>query len=169
MLRETLEKMQERIELQQWDNESDPQLIKKMKDLSELYSSWITEYNMIIKYQPQNCSNSSSWILSSIPYFWSNASYLSLWRLYKILNISFFPNLGRLTRWDFICSLRLESKDSIDCLFFSGSMQNLRIIVLFVGKSGFGRYLSLSLTFFNLISLYSLSLVLWELFFSSCT
>lgn len=34
MLRETLEKMQERIELQQWDNESDPQLIKKMKDLS---------------------------------------------------------------------------------------------------------------------------------------
>jgi len=32
--------MQERIELQQWDNESDPQLIKKMKDLSELYSSW---------------------------------------------------------------------------------------------------------------------------------
>ena len=40
MLRETLEKMQERIELQQWDNESDPQLIKKMKDLSELYSSW---------------------------------------------------------------------------------------------------------------------------------
>ena len=40
MLRETLEKMQERIELQQWDNESDPQLIKKMKDLSELYSGW---------------------------------------------------------------------------------------------------------------------------------
>ena len=39
MLRETLEKMQERIELQQWDNESDSQLIKKMKDLSELYSS----------------------------------------------------------------------------------------------------------------------------------
>lgn len=33
--------MQERIELQQWDNESDPQLIKKMKDLSELYSSWL--------------------------------------------------------------------------------------------------------------------------------
>ena len=32
--------MQERIELQQSDNESDPQLIKKMKDLSELYSSW---------------------------------------------------------------------------------------------------------------------------------
>jgi hypothetical protein len=38
MLRETLEKMQERIELQQWDNESDPTLLKKMKDLSELYS-----------------------------------------------------------------------------------------------------------------------------------
>jgi hypothetical protein len=34
MLRETLEKMQERIELQQWDNESDPTLLKKMKDLS---------------------------------------------------------------------------------------------------------------------------------------
>lgn len=40
MLRETLEKMQERIELQQWDNESDPTLLKKMKDLSELYSGW---------------------------------------------------------------------------------------------------------------------------------
>lgn len=38
MLRETLEKMQERIELQQWDNESDPTLLNKMKDLSELYS-----------------------------------------------------------------------------------------------------------------------------------
>jgi len=34
MLRETLEKMQERIELQQWDNESDPTLLNKMKDLS---------------------------------------------------------------------------------------------------------------------------------------
>lgn len=41
MLRETLEKMQERIELQQWDNESDPTLLKKMKDLSELYSGWL--------------------------------------------------------------------------------------------------------------------------------
>lgn len=38
MLRETLEKMQERIELQQWDNESDPQLVKKMKDLSDIYN-----------------------------------------------------------------------------------------------------------------------------------
>jgi hypothetical protein len=38
MLRETLEKMQERIELQQWDNETDPHLVKKMKDLSENYS-----------------------------------------------------------------------------------------------------------------------------------
>lgn len=38
MLRETLEKMQERIELQQWDNEADPHLVKKMKDLSENYS-----------------------------------------------------------------------------------------------------------------------------------
>ena len=31
--------MQERIELQQWDNESDPQLIRKMKDMSEFYSN----------------------------------------------------------------------------------------------------------------------------------
>ena len=38
MLRETLEKMQQRIELQQWDNETDPHLVKKMKDLSENYS-----------------------------------------------------------------------------------------------------------------------------------
>jgi hypothetical protein len=38
MLRETLEKMQERIELQQWDNETDPHLVKKMKDLSENYN-----------------------------------------------------------------------------------------------------------------------------------
>jgi hypothetical protein len=30
--------MQERIELQQWDNESDPQLVKKMKDLSDIYN-----------------------------------------------------------------------------------------------------------------------------------
>ena len=34
MLRETLEKMQERLELQPWDTESDPTLLKKMKDLS---------------------------------------------------------------------------------------------------------------------------------------
>lgn len=40
MLRETLEKMQERIELQQWDNETDPHLVKKMKDLSEIYN-WL--------------------------------------------------------------------------------------------------------------------------------
>lgn len=32
--KETLDKMQERIELAQWDNENDPQMIKKLKDSS---------------------------------------------------------------------------------------------------------------------------------------
>eukprot|EP01015_Nassula_variabilis_P021871 TRINITY_DN3947_c0_g1_i2.p2 TRINITY_DN3947_c0_g1~~TRINITY_DN3947_c0_g1_i2.p2 ORF type:complete len:120 (+),score=31.31 TRINITY_DN3947_c0_g1_i2:64-423(+) len=34
MLRETLDKMQERIELAQWENDSDPQMIKKLKDIA---------------------------------------------------------------------------------------------------------------------------------------
>jgi hypothetical protein len=35
MLKDTLTKMQEKIEMQQWDSENDPQLMKKMQDLSE--------------------------------------------------------------------------------------------------------------------------------------
>jgi hypothetical protein len=31
MLKETLEKMQERINLAQWDSDNDPQMIKKIK------------------------------------------------------------------------------------------------------------------------------------------
>lgn len=34
MLRETLEKMQERIELAQWDNDNDPQIMKRLKDIA---------------------------------------------------------------------------------------------------------------------------------------
>lgn len=34
MLKETLEKMQERINLAQWDNDNDPQMIKKMKEMN---------------------------------------------------------------------------------------------------------------------------------------
>lgn len=33
MLRETLDKMQDRIELAQWDNETDPQMVKQLKDV----------------------------------------------------------------------------------------------------------------------------------------
>ena len=34
MLKETLEKMQQRINLAQWDNDNDPQMIKKMKEMN---------------------------------------------------------------------------------------------------------------------------------------
>ena len=34
MLKETLQKMQERINLAQWDNDNDPQMIKKMKEMN---------------------------------------------------------------------------------------------------------------------------------------
>ena len=33
MLKETLEKMQERINLAQWDNDNNPSMIKKMKEM----------------------------------------------------------------------------------------------------------------------------------------
>lgn len=36
MLKETLDKMQERIELAQWDNDSDPQIMKRLKDIAGL-------------------------------------------------------------------------------------------------------------------------------------
>lgn len=34
MLKETLEKMQERINLAQWDNDNDPQMIRKIKEMN---------------------------------------------------------------------------------------------------------------------------------------
>lgn len=34
MLKETLDKMQQRINLAQWDNDNDPQMIKKMKEIN---------------------------------------------------------------------------------------------------------------------------------------
>lgn len=36
MLKETLEKMQERINLAQWDNDNDPSMIKKMKEMNNI-------------------------------------------------------------------------------------------------------------------------------------
>jgi CRISPR/Cas system CSM-associated protein Csm2 small subunit len=36
MLKETLEKMQERINLAQWDNDNDPQMIKKIKEMNTM-------------------------------------------------------------------------------------------------------------------------------------
>ena len=36
MLKETLEKMQDRINMAQWDSDNDPQMIKKMKEMSGL-------------------------------------------------------------------------------------------------------------------------------------
>jgi len=34
MLKETLEKMQERINMAQWDNDNDPQMMKRMKEMN---------------------------------------------------------------------------------------------------------------------------------------
>lgn len=39
MLKETLEKMQERINLAQWDNDNDPQMIKKIKEMNNMWPS----------------------------------------------------------------------------------------------------------------------------------
>lgn len=36
MLKDTLEKMQERIKLAEWDNDNDPQMIKKMKEMNAI-------------------------------------------------------------------------------------------------------------------------------------
>lgn len=36
MLKETLEKMQVRINLAQWDNDKDPQMINKLKDMNQM-------------------------------------------------------------------------------------------------------------------------------------
>ncbi len=36
MLKETLEKMQERINMAQWDNDNDPQMMKRMKEMNGL-------------------------------------------------------------------------------------------------------------------------------------
>lgn len=36
MLKDTLEKMQERIEMVQWDNDTDPNMMKKLKDMTNL-------------------------------------------------------------------------------------------------------------------------------------
>ena len=38
MLKDTLEKMQERIRLAEWDNDNDPSMIKKIKEMNTL--SW---------------------------------------------------------------------------------------------------------------------------------
>lgn len=37
MLKETLEKMQERINLAQWDNDNDPQMIRKIKEMNGMW------------------------------------------------------------------------------------------------------------------------------------
>lgn len=39
MLKDTLEKMQERIRLAEWDNDNDPSMIKKIKEMNTL--SWL--------------------------------------------------------------------------------------------------------------------------------
>ena len=39
MLKDTLEKMQERIRLAEWDNDNDPSMIKKIKEMNSL--SWL--------------------------------------------------------------------------------------------------------------------------------
>ena len=36
MLKETLEKMQERINLAQWDSDNDPQMVQKLKDMDKI-------------------------------------------------------------------------------------------------------------------------------------
>jgi len=36
MLKDTLEKMQERIRLAEWDNDNDPGVIKKIKEMNNL-------------------------------------------------------------------------------------------------------------------------------------
>ncbi len=36
MLKDTLEKMQQRIKLAEWDNDNDPQMIKKMKEMNNM-------------------------------------------------------------------------------------------------------------------------------------
>lgn len=36
MLQETLKKMQQRINLAQWDNDNDPQMIKKIKQMNNM-------------------------------------------------------------------------------------------------------------------------------------
>jgi gas vesicle protein len=36
MLKDTLEKMQERIRLAEWDNDNDPSMIKKIKEMNTL-------------------------------------------------------------------------------------------------------------------------------------
>ena len=36
MLKDTLEKMQERIKLAEWDNDNDPTMIKKIKEMNSL-------------------------------------------------------------------------------------------------------------------------------------
>lgn len=36
MLKDTLEKMQERIRLAEWDNDNDPSMIKKIKEMNSL-------------------------------------------------------------------------------------------------------------------------------------
>lgn len=41
MLKETLDKMQERINLAQWDNDNDPQMIKKIKEMNNM---WLTQW-----------------------------------------------------------------------------------------------------------------------------
>ncbi len=35
MLKETLEKMQQRIELANWDSEHDPQIVKQLKEVNQ--------------------------------------------------------------------------------------------------------------------------------------
>lgn len=36
MLKDTLEKMQERINMAQWDNDNDPNMMKRMKEMNGL-------------------------------------------------------------------------------------------------------------------------------------
>lgn len=42
MLKDTLEKMQERIRLAEWDNDNDPSMIKKIKEMNTL--GWLAHY-----------------------------------------------------------------------------------------------------------------------------
>lgn len=49
MLKDTLEKMQERIRLAEWDNDNDPSMIKKIKEMNTLsWSGFLDQLHKII-------------------------------------------------------------------------------------------------------------------------
>ena len=54
MLKDTLEKMQERIRLAEWDNDNDPSDIKKIKEMnstnwSSIHQEYINSYILLLR------------------------------------------------------------------------------------------------------------------------